>query len=65
MPYSKLRTKKAFRDAVKHGDAKVEYGVHEFPIQSGRIFVEGPLSSAHTWYAIVRVRDGKLVEVIG
>lgn len=61
-----FKTKKALREAVKAGESVTVFspGPYAAP-QNGRCAVEGPhYPQPHKWYGVVKVKDGKVVEVL-
>jgi len=59
-------TKKALKDAVKDGKDVYVFSPGPFPAPTdGETSVEGPhYPKPHTWYARVRIADGKVTEVL-
>lgn len=61
-----FKTKKALKEAVLAGDDVHVFSPGLFPAnKNGEEYIEGPhYPAAHTWYAKVRVKDGKVIKVI-
>lgn len=63
-----ISSKKALREAVKAGATVTVFQPGPFgdgPPQNGTVSVEGPhYPKAHSWYARVELKDGKIVKVI-
>jgi len=62
-----FRTKKALKEAVKHGDRISVFSPGPFGCRTeGAEFIEGPhYPEAHKWYAQVEVKEGLVVKVKG
>ena len=62
--FPNYKTKKAFKEAVKSGEAMVVKGGMYLTdtVREGTDFVEGP-HEYHKWYAQVTIKDGKVVKV--
>lgn len=60
------KTKKALREMVAAGDAKLlAVGVFDNPYATGITYVEGPhYPQPHRWYAKVEVEKGLIVKVV-
>lgn len=59
-------TKRALRDAVSHHCivGVFQAGIGHTP-SNGDVSVEGPhYPAAHSWYARVRVKDGRVIKVL-
>jgi hypothetical protein len=58
-------TKKALGDAVKAGETVTLFAPGlGTPVRNGTETVEGPhYPAAHTWYAQVEMKDGKVIRV--
>jgi len=61
-----FKSKKALKEAVAQGDEVYLFSPGPFPApKDGEASVEGPhYPKPHSWYARVRVEDGKVVEVL-
>ena len=61
-----FKTKKELKEAVKKGETVKIFSPGPFPVEdSGVAFVEGPhYPKPHKWYAQVRVKNGRVVQVI-
>lgn len=61
-----FRTKKALREAVAAGEYVAVFSSGPFPCPTeGTVCVEGPhYPRPHTWYAKVRVKNGRVVKVL-
>jgi hypothetical protein len=60
-------TKKALKDAVRDGKEVTVFqpGIGSVPSGEADASVEGPhYPKPHSWYARVRIRDGKVVKVL-
>jgi hypothetical protein len=60
-----FKTKKALRDAITAGREVYVFSPGPWPApQNGDVSISGPHYPApHTWYARVRVQDGRIVKV--
>ena len=60
-----FKTKKALKEALAAGQTVEAFSPGPFPCpRQGRVSVEGPHYPApHTWYAVVLVKDGRVVKV--
>jgi hypothetical protein len=65
--YSKenFKTKKALKEAVAQGkEVRIFAPGLGTPKENGTEYLEGPhYPAAHTWYATVEMKDGKVVKV--
>lgn len=61
-----FKTKKALKEAVANGDLVYVFSPGPFPAPtSGETSVEGPhYPKPHSWYARVKVEDGRVVKVL-
>lgn len=62
-----FKTKKALKEAVKAGTGDLTIFAPGLgtPVQNGEETLEGPhYPQAHTWYARVQMKDGKIVKVL-
>ena len=61
-----FKTKKALKDAVKHGVQISVFQPGPFPGKTdGRITLEGPhYPEAHRWYAQADIKDSIIVKVV-
>ena len=60
-----FKTKKALREAVANGTTVTVFSPGPFPAPTdGETSIEGPSFKMHTWYARVRIADGKVIKVL-
>ena len=61
-----FKTKKALKEAIAEGKPVSIFSPGPFPAQhSGTIAVEGPwYPQLHSWYARVKVEDGKVIKIL-
>jgi hypothetical protein len=61
-----FKTKKLLKEAIARGDVVRVFSPGPFPCNmNGTEFIEGPhYPKPHTWYARVRVEQGRVVKVL-
>lgn len=60
-----FRTKKDFKAAIKAGEqVTIKSAAFFEPRQNGDEWVEGPEGKPHSWYAHVKVEQGRIVKVV-
>lgn len=60
-----FKTKKELKAAIKAGETvRVKSAAFFEPNQDGDEWVEGPEGKPHTWYAHVKVEQGRIVRVV-
>ncbi len=60
-----FKTKKDLKEAIANGQIVGVFnpGLGGTPPVNGEVSVEGPQGRAHTWYARVTLKDGRIVKV--